>query len=334
MAHKEKLAQWLFENRKPLDLTVLKGQWVQEWLPQFHDVRVEVTLEERTYRGRGMDKNADLAFTKAGAEAIERAILSHFQAKIINVGAGGGTALHAEELEAKKNALYELLERDQFLCHFLTKAPFIELKPTEWGEISFEPIQEKLAKKDIEITLKKTLFSKPKTVACFARRLSPTTLGFRGVIGLGTSDSLPESALKALIECLTNVVWCIENPSQSQDFKSFSSKNSYGPEEHAQLYLSNSSECDLDWAFSKVTDEPKSIEEENWEDKVTFEKLDIPFDILRDAPIHIFKASSQETQNMFYGPTKKEHLTWNRLEKFKGKKLSEKDINWAPHPIG
>ena len=333
MAHSEKLASWLFLNRKLLNMTVFTGQWVENWLPEFHDLRVEIKLDGNTYRGRGMDQDSDLALTKGGAEAIERAVISQVQAKSTETGHDGGFALHSEEAKAKKNALYELMERDQFLCHFLTKTPFIDLKPSEWKGVRFEHIQKKLAKEWVEIVLKRTLFSKPKTVICFARRVAPTPLGFRGAIGLGTSDSLHESVAKAVIECLTNVVYHLKHPSDSEDFKTFKAKRSYGPAEHGRLYLGNSPECDLSWIFCKSTDKPKKIEWEGWEDKVTFKKLNVPFDILRDAPIHIFKASSKEAQNMFFGPTKKELLNWKRLEQFKGKKLSEQDINWAPHPI-
>ena len=338
MAHKAKLISWLYVNRQRLNVAVYTGRWVVKWLPKFHDLSVEIKLDGETYIGRGMDKDEDLAIVKGGVEAIERAVvLSHTK----NTGAAkhiGGFALHSEEAIAKQNALYKLMERDQFLCHFLTKTPLIDLKLSdlnlsEWKKVHFEYIQKKLAKKGVEIILKRTLFSRPKTVICLARSVFPTPSGFRGIIGLGASDSLAESTSKAIIECLTNVVYRMEY-SHWEDFNTFKTKPSYEPEDHSLLYFGNSPECELDWIFCKSAKEPKSIEEENWEDKVTFEKLDIPFDILRDAPIHIFKASSQETQNMFYGPTKKEHLTWNRLEKFKGKKLSEKDINWAPHPIG
>ena len=65
-----------------------------------------------------------------------------------------------------------------------------------------------------------------------------------------------------------------------------------------------------------------------------FQKMKGDFKFLETAPIHIFKASSKEVQNMFYGVTTKENLNMERLEHFKGKKLLKEDINWAQHPIG
>ena len=247
MACKEKLADWLFKNREPLNLTVFKAQWVKEWLPQFHDLRVQIDLDGRMYEGRGMDMDTDLAFTKAGAEAMERAIVHKSQERNTS-----GIALHTDELKAKKNAFYELLERDQFLCHFLTKTPFVELESLGGFQIDFQRIKDKLEKENIEITLKRTLFSEPKTVICLARKLS--NVGFKGVIGLGTSDTWLESALKAITECLTNVVFYIENEN---------------PQDHHKLYLSSSAKCDLDWIFSLSTSKSNSIK---WEGKVTFKK--------------------------------------------------------------
>ena len=326
MACKKELANWLFNNRETLNLAVLKGQWIEEWLPSFHDMRVQIDLEGRTYEGRGISIDADLAFTKAGAEAIERAVISKSKWKNSN-----GIALHTDEAKAKENALHELLERDQFLCHFFTKTPFVEVAPLEGFQIDFQRIKSKLEKENIEITLKRTLYSEPKTVICIARKLS--NAGFKGIIGLGTSDTWLESTLRALTECLTNVVFYIENECPSESFKSFELKQAHGPQDHHKLYLGNSNECDLDWIFSLSIRESKSIK---WEGKVTFHKLDVNLQSLETAPIHIFKATSNEVQNVFYGPTKEENLNIPRLEKFKGKNLlrKDKDINWNPHPIG
>ena len=329
MACKKELANWLFDNRESLNLTVLKGQWVKEWLPDFHDVRVQIELEGRVYEGRGMDKNADLAFTRAGAEVIERAVIYHSKLKSSN-----GIALHAEEPKAKENALYELLERDQFLCHFFTTTPFAELNPfiVKELEIDFEYIREKLEKESIEITLKRTLFSNPTTAICLARKVSAK--GFNGILGLGASDTLSKSASKAIAECLTNVVWYMDNELHAEGLEGlhpFNSKQVHGPQDHHKLYLGNSNECDLDWVFSLSRSESESI---RWEGKVTFHKIDVPFQSLETAPIHIFKATSNEVQNVFYGLTKEENLNMERLEQFKGKSLLKEDINWNPHPIG
>lgn len=233
MENKKKLSRWLLDNHKALKLRATQFKWVEEWLPHFHDFEVSIVVDGRTVKGRGIDQNSDLAFTKAGAEAIERAIC-------IGKGLSScGVAVHTENKLAKINARNELIERDRFFCHYLTKTAFQkkapELKKTPelpnelsgnltgegtgglageltsrltnepasgLAEIDFAHLQEKLNTHAVEIQIfEMSPLNSIRSMICIAQG-EKTGL----VLGLGASENSEVATQKALIECLMNVV--------------------------------------------------------------------------------------------------------------------------------
>lgn len=324
MASKEKLAKWLFDNRKQLQLKALLGEWVKDWLPGFEDIRVQIQLGGKAYEGRGIAADQDKAFLIAGAEAIERAYCD-------NLGINSnGVALHTHEEDAKLNAKLELLERDGFLCHFLTRTPFASLDTPSGTDIDFERIKDRLQKHGVEIVLKRAAISYPKIVLCIARK----TVGenpFNCILGLGSHDDLKVSATKAITECLSNAVWMLESSdTQSIDTETFKSKRNHTSIDHQMLYLGKNDDLSLDWIFE--TENKSHVAELDC--KIDFTTLKSDISILENAPITVVRASSDNLQNIFYGPTVLENLNMHRLSKFVGKTVDEAHINWMPHPIG
>ena len=70
MAHTEKLGRWLIDNSDAINLQVQRSSWVRDWMPRFFDVGVQIEVANKVFEGRGFAENEDLAFLKAGAEAI------------------------------------------------------------------------------------------------------------------------------------------------------------------------------------------------------------------------------------------------------------------------
>ena len=70
------------------------------------------------------------------------------------------------------------------------------------------------------------------------------------------------------------------------------------------------------------------------EDDIDFTPLKTSIPILDNAPITVIRATSNELQNIFYGPTTSEKINMLRLHKFNNSSFDEKNINWLPHPIG
>ena len=117
MDNYKKLNSWILANSSKLNLKVERANWTKDWLPGVFDYRSLITLDGVSYRGRGIDKNKDLAFIKSFSEAIERSFCAS------NGIRSSGVAAHISLKEAQKKAKQELVERDLLFCHFLTKTP-------------------------------------------------------------------------------------------------------------------------------------------------------------------------------------------------------------------
>lgn len=324
MASKEKLAQWLFDNRNQLQLKTLLATWVKDWIPGFHDIRVQLEVDGKSYTGRGIATDQDQAFLTAGAEAIERAYCDSLGIH------SNGVALHTSEENAKLNAKMELLERDGILCHFLTKTPFANLEATSRINIDFEQIKNRLKNLGVEIALKKVISSYPQIVLCIARKTEGEN-PFSCILGLGSHENINVSITKAITECLSNVVWRLENKNvKTINIENFKNKSHHNSMDHQMLFLGNVSNLSLDWIFNSKNSRI-AVEAERQIELLTLESN---ISILKEPPIIVVRAMSNDLQNIFYGPTTLEKINMKRLNQFTGSIVDEANINWMPHPIG
>ena len=247
MVDKKKLSRWLLDNYKTLELRSTQFNWVSEWLPGFHDFGVSITIGGRIFHGRGMASHSQLAFEKAGAEAIERAFCYE------NGISSSGVAAHPQIKLAQIKAQDELIERDRFFCHYLTKTPFQKMSmenfssysssyertegrtqtdhlgeghgggnPTpSTGEnfaratlaggkskIDFQWIQKKLNRESVDIQVfEMTPLNETRSFICIS---DGKEMGL--TVGLGASCEGASFAIeKAILECLINTVHALIN---------------------------------------------------------------------------------------------------------------------------
>ena len=119
------ILDWLLNNKQQLKLKGTKLTWVDEWLPGYFDYGIEVEIDGEKYEGRGTDLNEELAFIKGAVEAFEKAVFKNNKLKI------GGFSGHKNQELADIKAKLELIERDSFMCHYLTKTPFKQIREDE-----------------------------------------------------------------------------------------------------------------------------------------------------------------------------------------------------------
>src|SRR5579863_6964807 len=99
MADSKGLTSWLLDNAGPLDLRATELTWMRAWgLNDYHDLQVSIAIAGQSFTGRGTAASEELAFLKAGAEAIERAYCAAHG--IYSVG----VAAHTDEIAAQVNA--------------------------------------------------------------------------------------------------------------------------------------------------------------------------------------------------------------------------------------
>ena len=323
MEDKKRLSQWLLDNYKELELKATQVKWVREWLPGFSDFEVSITISGKVHRGRGIDRNQNLAFTKAGAEALERAICN--ENKILSCG----VATHTDLESAKLNAKTELIERDRFFCHYLTQTPFKKITTNVSG-IDLSSLREKLKIHDVTI---KIFEMKPlngiKSAACLSHGKKTGV-----VLGLGASENKETAIKKSLIECLTNTIASLSgklSPLDSSEYKGKYKKALSVANNHLQSIYFGSGE-ESKWGpgtesrrshgvCGKETDE--SIREESCglvsSDSFTYQILETKNSLLKQCPLVTVKCENPFLQKSFYGDFDPKIINLSQMQRFSEK---------------
>jgi len=136
MAHSSSLTRWLVGKRQAFEVKINDFDWSNKWSTQMFDFQVQISVDGRTFTGRGTDQNEALALEKACAEAIERGICGKLKIS------SRGVAVHPEAKEAILNSRQEALERAIFDWHLNSVIPFKLVEPTIWmKQLQALPIQ-------------------------------------------------------------------------------------------------------------------------------------------------------------------------------------------------
>lgn len=320
MAHCKKLNKWFLDHASKLDLKIGKGEWISKWCPGHFDFKAEISINESTFIGRGVDSNMDIAFSKACVEAMERAVC--FEHNLRSSGVAG----HFDRDLAKENAKNELIERDAFLCHYLSKYPFELFKPIQNESIDYDNIINRLAKSGIEIKFLKTTSANLKISLCLA------VLDNGGaIIGLAASEAVQQATEKSFFECLINTVSYLDGNStdaiSSEDFKKI---NNPSPYDHFRLNLSKGSSSRFDYVLSDFEEILMNCNSIN----INYRELKSKNSLISSSPIVFMKAESVNLQSIFYGITKEDHVNLKRLQGFTGRELTFEEIEKRIHPLG
>jgi hypothetical protein len=122
LAHSTGINKWVLKNARSAGISIEHATWTREVLPEITDILVSIQYNGESIHGWGADRQEELALTKAFAEATERVVV-HEQ-KMTN---SNGLAAHTDPTLACELAVNELQERDLFLCHYLTRTPFVRI---------------------------------------------------------------------------------------------------------------------------------------------------------------------------------------------------------------
>ena len=332
MALSAPISSWLLANAERLDLRATQLSWVDDWVPDIFDFAVEITVDGVVYEGRGTADSEDLAFAKAGAEALERAVVATTNAKSSN-----GFAVHPDIKQASRLATQELLERDAYFCHWLTKMPFIALSDSSWGKLqigrsSIASIAARLQGMGIELThaLMKTVGGSLAVVCVTRGARSQRPFGVIHGLGLGQLD---EALCKAILECLrTTVAWGSGNyrGGGPLDRAVFARMPAPGPLEHERLGVAVESGLKMGayLALSAGGDTAPGDAP-----AVQCTQVKLPEEIA-DAPVVAVRAVSTHLQDAVFGHAKEADINFQRLSKFAGRTMTLGDVCLAPHFFG
>ena len=315
---------WFLGHHKELGLQVFQVTWVKDWLPGFYDFEIFIRIRNKTYIGRGIDSDEDLAFAKSGAEAIERSICDEHRISSC------GVAVHTDRLLAQLNAKNELIEKDQFFCHYLVRKPFkIIESESDIPNIDFHRIQHKLKKHGIEIQIFEMLtVNNTRSIICLSKGKK---IGL--ILGLGTSEDLREAKQKAISECLINTVATLRGKVQPISLDDFMRLASPPTVYHRRVHLKNKALIqNHDWMW-KGDNSPTKNETFNV-DRFQYIEMRSKDILLKNVPLIAIQCVNPDLQRSFYGPFDKRYINMNRLRKFLGKPVDSLSVNRCLHPLG
>ena len=310
----KKLNSWLLGHYRQLSLKATQVRWIREWFPGYCDLQVSIVLDGKEHIGRGVAEDSDLAFTKAGAEALERAFC--FEHNISTCG----VAVHTDEQSARENARNELVERDRFFCHYLTETFFNKV-----GQDGYDDIRDKLKNHDVIMKIfEMNPLNQIKSFICLAKS-EKTGLN----LGLGASVEISVAMKKAVLECLINTVAALHKKVPSLSLGQFEKLPACQPEDHRRLYMGERELVEKNsWMLVEKEDEPR--QEFLSEESFRYSRLYGRNELLRDSPVFAIKCENTFLQKSFYGNFKREHINFERIGKF----AEAAEINRLPHPLG
>jgi hypothetical protein len=310
---------------------------VDEWCPKLIDFIVTIVVKCEMFEARGMAETEDLAFTKAVAEALERCVMRHS-----GVYSSNGLAVHSTLERAREGAQCELIERDAFFCHWLTKKPFerildIQDSTLDIGGTPLAEINDRIASLGINLKISEMQALQPYSAfICVASGVNaPRPFGLH--MGMGSHIDASEAIKHAVVEWLrTTVAWCspVYSGKPAMTLSEFQANPVKGPQQHELLALSMESFGKLDHLLP-IQGNPAANSS-----ILSVQNADIQFRILEkpvlimDAPIIAVQAHSRSLQDAFFGYPKPEHINLPRLSQFVGSDIKFDDLMSELHPLG
>lgn len=291
-------------------------------------VHASLPFRGMTATAHGYGETIEQATIVATAEVIERCTLFSYPR---SAGSSNGFAVHTDPLKAQRSAIFELLERDAYLCHHLTRTPFSKI--SIFGKESLSGTCQDLS--DICQRMGWNLiFARMRSlgaghgIAIFVDG-SESEHQF-GIICSFSYDKDYNRAMEKAARETMSMLAChtiIKSwPGMSLD--AFKMIENPRPSDHGTFARHNDKH---DWMRTMFTDhstdEPKKMPDPT----IKVEKLKIPDELL-NPPLFAYRASSTDVQNLFFGLPTPNVLNFARLQSFASRKLTFEDLETeTPH---
>jgi hypothetical protein len=309
------LLSWVFSNHKKLGFSFKR----EKTESHINKVFITVSLQPvgmPQVMGFSIAENLEKALTKAITEALERLLFKFYSL----APSSNGHAAHTNPLIAKKNAIYELLERDIFLCH------------------AFTEVESKLIMQESMENSHRISYYLLETFANVISILCVIEGGrdFGVIIGLGTgeADAIEQIKLKAYSEAFANYFGTfIKREPKPLDIQSFAKLPHIGIIEHLRLGLDHEyAQVFLNRFKGTQGKRPLKMPFDIDKD-IKLIKLECEGTSLEGCPLHVYLAKSERLQNIHFGMPEAIHINLPRLESFSGEKIELHDLTKFIHPL-
>jgi len=267
-----------------------------------------------------MGVSPQAALEIAIAEAFERAIMRNRNGLSSN-----GIAAHVDLQKARDAARDELLERDLFLCHYLTLTAFERSRS--------HPLSDRMSAAGVDLRLFSSRASAGIEVAVAVADGRRAAHPFGAVVGLGASQDADVAVAKAVRECVPNVLALLEGVA-SPPLSAVDLARLRDPGPHDQLRWSFSP-LSIDGILPLLNGSSRAMPSEpQGAGEFSYELLHSPGDELGAPPLFVVRCVNEGLQGLFWGAATEDNVNLARLSSFCGRKLSIADINPHLHPLG
>jgi hypothetical protein len=326
VADQTPVTEWAIDYADELNLRVKVFNWTSRWAPGYFDCQVSIDALGSTFIGRSTSVSETMSLTKAISEAVERsAVVSN------GLVTSSGVAAHTQRDLAIENALFEIIERDSFLCHYLTGTPFHEV-PSSYRNKTVEEIREIAG--SFGVVLDVVGMRVPGGlvgVACIAKG-ETCRRKFGLLVSTACGKDPREVAESATLSCMRNLsAWLDGLEIAVYSLAELKDRRRWGPEEHRGLALHGAPEQS---AMKLELEKYWRAEDSSGNIEFVSENLGlVDNEVFRSCPITVEAVRSDAFQSLYFGPTSRASLNLTRLSKFSGVSLEELEINSYPHPI-
>lgn len=328
MDDEKKLILWAVNNDSA---KITNFSWPNKFNLDYSDYLFHFSLGARKFEGRGVGPTSEISLVKAVAEAIERTSLYEN-----NIETSNGVAAHFSFIQAKENAISELIERDVFLCTFLCPEAGVKRIRNDALNLDLKKIINVLLKNKVEVKVYELGNVLDRSVILVIANGFSVKKPFGCIVGLGANRSRITAIESALIEMCRNVVTYIENEncyewlmSESDFFQA--RPNEFSIIEHAKIALCKSYSEWL-WGYFSSKEQYNIGFNNIRESEIKVKELAIN-QTFSNLGIVVVQASSSLLQNLFFQKTSIDKVNLNRLEVFAGKPISFENLNLRTHPI-
>lgn len=298
------LIQWAFRNKDKIQLSVSEIEKTPFHLDGYSDYEVTLNYLDHVATGRKASRSAIQALEIALSEAIERAVFHEGLFYTTN-----GMAAYPNVDGARLHAKQELIERDLFLCHYLTMTPFYPY-PFQ------HPLVGDLWKLGIEMSFHRT--ASWNNCSCVVAIASGEKFKrpFSYIIGSGASANLSDAASKAILEAALNVIHVIEDKTSTAiSLGDFLSIEMPGVEDQLRMAMSFDVREGIKPLLQYRTDKViPNVSAEN--DAFEFQVLHQPDVEQSRAPLYVVRCFNRDLQKLFFGKTTNDKVNFERLQHF------------------
>lgn len=317
------LENWFFRNSDNLNLRVRLFSHDALMSLGIFDIEVEIEVNQKKYWGRGTSRSKDISLIKGCCEAVERFFLH--KNKYAN---SNGMAVHANKDLAVQSATCELIERDLFLCRFLTGTPFPKV---DIADNFLLETQKNLKRKRVGLNFYSMgTLNRISGYLCAIDGLDCDE-PFGYILGTAAGD-INAAMESAFMEAYRNYANYQAGEALSlKDFLDMEKRTGVDFKEHGQLALNLDYARSLKKAFFSET---MAIDSgECFDLKERIEVLNKNESLFMDAPMEVVQVSSGEIQNLFVGSDVGKFINMNRLKQFCQQNDLKFCLHEMPHPF-